>query len=984
MSKRNSGRFAGRASLPNANGGCPLSVSADVAGGNGGGCVPARHASDNGAGMGVRRRATSRNQLVRGLIAALALVCCVVPFGVRAMSPASARAAGTAGWCTPTAKNIGDITMGSDTANATTDYGIATYAGGGINLTGYVVESEGLMATPGNMVIDQQKASWGGRGFRFGTVGFGAQYRPTANIGATAVAVGGTVTKGSTHGGWIAKDEYQAQVGGSSDQNALRTDTTSGSSSPSTKSSWWNWSDPLNVKVTDPDNVNGTVNKDYSDFTATTFTNSDSTMNSLLALGSSTASDVYHAQATASQKSYFGYVTRNRYDYGQSPNASGYTAKFTVNEKVITFTGDNKSRLQVFDLPASLINGVGVTPDTNTGISWDFEDIPDGASVVVNVTGDASGLTFRNGWRFIWNGTDIGDGYSYASSSLAETYSTAAQSVMWNFAKTGDLTILGGKATNATIKGDSNVSGTTASGVQKWGQKGATFTASSTNDPAAAMIGSIMVNGSFTDHVTTNGRVYVKDTFTMTNSADDMVRQGTQTVQYSEGPSTSIIDMDSERHNFPWVGTYLSTCATIRWGKADTAKRGTATLDDTSTLLPGSKWGVYASESDATGNANAIAYVTDGDTSAESESNKLKADQDGESNGIIVVSGLTPNATYYIRETTAPSGYSLNSAVYTITAGAGGSTATLATGNGIVFDTKKPGTVAWTKKDSTVAGADLAGSVWELYQCSTKSDPPATCTAWTDKGAQTSTTGRFTVADIAADATYKLIETSAPAGYDTVSTPFYFIGVSDGPARFVDGGGNQLADGDTYTYDSANGTNLVADTRKTGSVTWKKTDEKGNSGNDLAGSEWSLTFTPDAGGSPVTKTVKDWSDASATPACDASTSFCDTDSAAGTITLTGLEWGAYTLTETKAPAGHVLDATPHEFTIARDKSTDTVDVSKGLSKVVDLGSIKNETSITALPLTGGEWTPRNVVIAGLIVLGVAAVSYGIARRRRRK
>lgn len=927
--------------------------------------------------MVVRRRAASRSQLVRRLVATLALVCCVVPFGVHAMAPASARAAGTAGWCTPPAKTIGDITMGSDTTNAATDYGIATYAGGNINLTGYVVESEGLMATPGNMVIDQQKASWGGRGFRFGTVGFGAQYRPVAYKGATAVAVGGTVTKGSTHGGWIANGEYQAQVGGSSDQNALRADTTSGSSSPSTQSSWWNWSDPLNVQATNPDDVNSTVSKDYSAFTATTFTNADSTMNTLSAMSTDTVAGRYHGTATASG-SYSGSITRNRYDYGQSPNASGYTATFNVNEKVITFTGDGTSSLQVFDLPASLISGVGVN-DSYTGISWDFENIPDGASVVVNITGDATGLTFRNGWRFIWNGTDIGDGYSYASSSLAKAYSAAAQSVMWNFAQTGDLTILGGKATDATVKGDSNVSGNTASGASKWGQKGATFTASSTDDPAAAMIGSIMVNGSFTDHVTTNGRVYVKDTFTMTNPASDVVKQGSQTVQYSEGPSTSIIDMDSERHNFPWVGTYLSSCAAIRWGKADTAKQGTATLADASTLLAGSTWGIYASESDAGSDSNAIAYVTDGDTSAESESGRLKADQDGSDNGILVVSGLTPDADYYIRETTAPDGYSLNSTVYTIHAGAGGSTATLATDSGIVFDTKKPGTVVWTKKDSTITGADLTGSVWELYQCSTSPATPAACTAWTDKGVQTSATGTFTVTDIAADATYKLIETSAPAGYDTVSTPFYFIGVSDGPARFVDGDGQQIADGNTYTYDSANGINLVADTRQTGSVTWKKTDEHGVS---LAGSEWSLAFTPDVGGSPVTKTVKDWSDKSNKPACDTSTSFCDTDPTAGTITLTGLEWGTYTLTETKAPAGHQLAADAHTFTIARDQSTATVDVSKGLSQAVDLGSIENETSVTSLPKTGSDWTARTMAAIGIAVLALAAAAYTFARRKR--
>ena len=94
------------------------------------------------------------------------------------------------------------------------------------------------------------------------------------------------------------------------------------------------------------------------------------------------------------------------------------------------------------------------------------------------------------------------------------------------------------------------------------------------------------------------------------------------------------------------------------------------------------------------------------------------------------------------------------------------------------------------------------------------------------------------------------------------------------------------------------------------------------------------------------------------------------------FSVSGLPWGYYVLAETKAPAGHVTGAS------IAGKMVD--DSTAGSDFTINYGTVTNETSITSLPLTGGEWTPRNVVIAGLIVLGVAAVSYGIARRCRRK
>ena len=126
--------------------------------------------------------------------------------------------------------------------------------------------------------------------------------------------------------------------------------------------------------------------------------------------------------------------------------------------------------------------------------------------------------------------------------------------------------------------------------------------------------------------------------------------------------------------------------------------------------------------------------------------------------------------------------------------------------------------------------------------------------------------------------------------------------------------------------------------------------------------------------------VTDWIDTpSATNTC--AKWDCDTNPGKGVITLKNLPWGKYELKETKAPAHHQLSDKTYTFTIVRASQSDPMD--RTLLNI-DLGSIENETSITSLPLTGGEWTPRNVVIVGLIVLGVAAVSYGIARRRRRK
>lgn len=320
------------------------------------------------------------------------------------------------------------------------------------------------------------------------------------------------------------------------------------------------------------------------------------------------------------------------------------------------------------------------------------------------------------------------------------------------------------------------------------------------------------------------------------------------------------------------------------------------------------------------------------------------------------MSNLAPNATYYIRELSAPTGYSLNTTVYPVTVGAGGTTTVLAgdDGKGNIKDALLPGTVSWSKKAGTVSGADLTGSVWKLSKCTDDSGTAAVCKSWSvERSGISSPTAQFTIDDIKPSVLYKLEEMSAPAGYATAG-PFYFTGHTHAPTYFTDAEGSNLAASDSYKYDSGSGVNYIADARILGTVSWQKVDAA--SADPLGGSEWTLTYTPDStDAASVTYTV---SDADGTATCTASAAvLCDEDNTKGSFKLTGLQGGAYTLVESKAPDGYVIDKTPHTFTISAENQS------------VVLGNMKNEKAVTALPLTGSVWTPRNGRSSVLVYLG---------------
>lgn len=678
--------------------------------------------------------------LKRGIQPARALTATLIAVGMMAAAaisfvPTSANAdsgKSDGSLCAPQTIDLGD-----DTSKSTVDSGVATYVGGNMYVganTGnyselnknqgpdksYAVEAEGLTLVNGKLAINSAKRSWSSRGFRFGVVGFGGQYRPES--GSDVLVVGGNSTLTmkdnnyygsqdvSALGGWVSgstargfvnvnteSQHYKAKIKGNSSiainnlngQNYSRSVYDAGTSAEDTGNVTYNDSVSLGSV-----SVNGET-KDYSKFLTENVRGVYSKLLKVKATGTVTA-------GTAPAGNY----SRYHYRYGDSTHGENKDTKYDFHfvqdnpganqqkEKLITFTGKNDPSLEVFDVDASMLNSDGYS-----GISFAFTNISDTASVVINVTG-SNAITFNNGWRFWWNGLEISNGYvttdagGKVTKAMRDTYSKAAQKIMWNFAETPKLTIKGGQALN----GD----------YHKWGHStDSTKILTSRDDPAAAMLGSIMVlNGSFESHVTTNGRVYVGGDFSMYNPNNIGV-------DMAEGETASVIDMDQERHNLPWHGQLTTSCSTIQWSK----------VDADGNALGGTTWSVYGTKSNAVAaSATPLTTITD---NGWNDGN----DADGE----FSLTGLTANATYYIKETsTGSADYQLNENVYRIDTGNEGASSVSITAvydkngneitdesakillNGKIVNKKRGSSLAWSKVDADSTDTKLAGSTWNL------------------------------------------------------------------------------------------------------------------------------------------------------------------------------------------------------------------------------------------------------------------------------
>ena len=656
--------------------------------------------------------------------------------------------------CTPTS-----ISLGTDTGSGTVDSGIATYVGGDMyvgrkassgnmnNVNGpfgsYAAEAEGLTAVNGKLLMHPLKGLWTSyytdkdgakngyikdhKGFRFGIVGFGGQYRPATGSSTLEVRgnssdndiswVGGAQAWGNA--GWVGQTKtsepsYTANIAGAS------TNVYGGSSNDILGASYGSQNTNKNKydqrnSVYVPSDTSGTVNWNQNDdqigSTGETFDGFGSYIKTLSGnlsnLSKQQSDSVYVTNAK---------TTYNNEDYTNLVRAKfDGTYSFTINnvhEKIIEFEGNGKSSMQVFNLPASMLN----EPSSYTGVSFSFSNIPDTSSVVINVTG--GDVDFHNGWRFWW--TDMNNQTAELGGSYTEAaYAKRAQQIMWNFADASNVVIRGGQGSGTTTR--TGVNSAAESNDDVWA---GTFNMETKDDPAAGMLGSILVpNGSFESHVSTNGRVWVGGSFAMYNpDAVGNTNNGTfyPFINYERSHSASALDMDQERHNLPWNGSYSTQCAAIAWDKVDAS---------TQAALGGTTWTVYASKSDAQNQSNALKTVTD----------NAYGDDDS-NNGSFSIGGLNPNAIYYIREVSANNtAYATNTNIYAITAGGEGSTARVVTnvydseGNEITDSNKKllpsagdnsinakiankrSGTsIEWSKVDGTDTETLLGGSAWTL------------------------------------------------------------------------------------------------------------------------------------------------------------------------------------------------------------------------------------------------------------------------------
>lgn len=669
--------------------------------------------------------------------------------------------------CTPTTEPLGDQTSGSGN-----DEGIATFVGGDMYVGGkksgitsannnnapegsYAVEAEGLTAVNGKLLLHPMKQAWNiwnkdgsfnrSRGFRWGIVGFGSQFRP--KDGSTVLSVGGNSTNSELNwfGGaqgwtddanqgssWLGTGAGNGATGETNDHN-FSANIAGNQTTVQSRNTWtngeqysvyamggngkvnWNHSNTVISGVKNPSTGSDYTYSDYKNYVAT--------LSGKLAKISSS-----NTVAKGNEDNYTG----SRYSYSYNTyehNVYRFDIQNNSRQTEITLTGNGKDELQVFNLDASRLNNIG-----DAGVVFNFKNISDNASVAVNINGNGNDVKFRNGWQFKWNDIDISDGYVMMNSTGTNRYNNThgqeyvkrASQLMWNFYNTNTLTILGGKGSGLINTGRYK--------DQNHGDKEDWYNVNVTDDPSAAWMGSVMVTGNdsgaagnFQSHVSTNGRVWTTGDFEMYNK--DVVTTGNGNFVNSEGKySTSAVDMDQERHNLSWYGQMTTSCAAIKWDKVDAEGK----------TLKGTSWTVYGTRNNAMNGTNPITTVADGGWN----------DADDANNGSVTLGSLAKKATYYLKESgTGSSQYALNTNIYRIVTH--DSTDTVSTidkvydadgteitddtakqlNNGAIVNKNSGTSIAWSKVDGTDGSTLLAGSTWELTK---KGDPDQSWTITDD------------------------------------------------------------------------------------------------------------------------------------------------------------------------------------------------------------------------------------------------------------
>lgn len=364
---------------------------------------------------------------------------------------------------------------------------------------------------------------------------------------------------------------------------------------------------------------------------------------------------------------------------------------------------------------------------------------------------------------------------------------------------------------------------------------------------------------------------------------------------------------------------------------------------------PGKDWTVGAK---ATATANSVTSTPSGATQ--------KTNADGDAKWALKFDKTTGRATIAVSET-QQDGFEFKSANCTITGLDGKSTEKKITSESATNLTGiKPGDDIKCSYLNKVKDTSLT-----LVKKVDNKDAAGTAkdTDWSLKAAGDKDSGNKTIAGKtgSTDVTkakvkagkYALSESDGPKGYEA----------SDWSCKPTTGSGSVTSDKSSVTLKAGDdATCTITNTAKTGTVTWRKSDE---SGNLLKGSKWALKGP---GGSEVT--VEDCSATSADKCTGG-----DKDPAGGKFLVKNLKWGDHTLVEKSAPAGYLLDDAEHSFTVSGDK----------LDKEFAEPFENVQKPPIALPLTGG--TGSQIFIIGgaalLAAAGVGALLKGLRRRNRK-
>lgn len=932
----------------------------------------------------------------------------------------------------------------------------------------YAAEAEGLTVVNGKLAMKQIKNSWGGMGFRFGNTGYGTQYRPAAN--KTVLAVGRRNGHSVTLDGGTDAGEIAVQAWNASD-NTFATDTNRGShmnlgggwagfpsggetenmnyniriagpethawGSPSAPSLYQYNKDTLNSngvgtiqplpssqtnQFANDFTVNGT---DYSGF------GSQISQESAALAALATTGSVSYATAPRPKEHYLGskhnYVidpVKYKYDWfaqevwNVNPVA---TYEYIVNdsslenEKLITFTGDGSSTLQVFNLPAEELDS-----SQYTGVDFWFRGIPQNASVVINVTGSKP-IDFHNGWRFWWGGDadtsadtfitqassssegvrDISNDYARQSNTDADRvaeYSRRAQHVLWNFTDTSSLTIRGGQA----------------AGTQYWKassdsynvHKNGAMTVS--DDPSATWMGSILLpNGDFESHVSTAGRVYIGGDFQMYNPTPVAYTSasGKQVtfVNWEGGNSASAIDMDQVRYNLPWSGQVTTQCSTLRW-QVVSDKSGNP-------LIGGSSWGVYASAADARNGTNPMLVVTDNGSN----------DWDPAA-GVVSAQGVAPSATYYLRQLGAPGAYDTSPYIYAVYAQNTADTPNWV-GHALDGDNSWSETLGLVQVDGAPAvvnhyDPDIS---WKIIDATDPSHTGEAGTTW--KVERLDSAGNvvehWTVADntrgsVSCNASKASCDADPSRGIVTLHADGTGEPLADGTYRItqLNAGNGFVKDTASYTCTLTGGIATwsghnagepltIGNSRVGGTATWKVTN---TSKDALGDSQWTITQTsavrydantgtyayqPIAADARHAVAVVDCADGqsgnvASSDGCTATGTgvLADIDHERGSLTVDSLDWGSYEIRQTAAVKGYHTDTRVATITVG-PSGTDAINADSGfeaLTTAADAGTWV-DTSDVLLPYAGGRGGHWPVALIALVA-GIAALLLAVTIRLR--